>query len=70
MDLKKILFMLLLIILLLAGIFLAYSSYTTHSCYDECRSNPTQIRYANISGHGIEHTCDDECIGGVSSKWL
>ena len=70
MVIKKVLFMLSLVILLLVGIFLAYSSYTTSSCYDECKSNPTQIDYANRSGHGIEHTCYDECIGGASSKWL
>ena len=40
--------------------------YNSVKCNSDCRSNPENIKYANTSGHGIEHVCYDICTGGVA----
>jgi len=61
-----------IIILGIMGIVLVaiiiQGEFKISNCFDRCYENPSQIQYANSSGHGIMHVCSDECMGGVNTR--
>jgi len=61
---RIILIPLVTILILLAG-YMLFNFISHNICTSKCNKNPSQIYYANVSGHGINHVCYDECYGGV-----
>ncbi len=64
MGIKMFIFVICCMIVL-GGITVGVIEYIkADNCYTDCKSNQEQLNYTNTSGHGINHVCYDECVGG------
>lgn len=54
----KLMFILGLLIIVL---FIVYTITEPERCINECKKDDSKQMEANITGHGIDHTCYDYC---------